>query len=76
MSREERQEALERLGLTETELGYVLTVEGFRRASRRAVELRAGGDPEAAEMLALDPSDERRWEIAKAIQLDALSREG
>lgn len=48
---EERQEALERHGLTEGPDGFELTVRGFQRASRRALALRneggRGGGPDA-----------------------------
>lgn len=70
-----RQEALERHGLVETPDGIELTLSGLQRASKRAVDLRAQGDPEAASALALEPSDPRRWQFMRCLALDAFSRE-
>lgn len=73
--REECQEALERHGLTETPDGLALTLGGFHKASRRALDLRQQGDPEAVRMLALEPSDPLRWEYARCIQIEAFTTE-
>jgi hypothetical protein len=70
-----RQEALRRHGLTETQDGFALTAQGFQRASRRALDLRKQGDTEAAQILALAPSDPRRWEFARCIQIEAFTAE-
>ncbi|MET8185701.1 hypothetical protein ABZV15_07875 [Streptomyces sp. NPDC005246] len=75
MSPEERQEALERHGLTETQDGFVLSLRGFQRAARRALELRKQGDQEAVRMLALPPDDPLRWEYALCIQIEAFRDE-
>ncbi|MEU8588369.1 hypothetical protein AB0C59_15430 [Streptomyces sp. NPDC048664] len=75
MNPEARQEALSRHGLTETEEGFELTAQGFQRASGRALELRQQGDPEAVQMLALDPDDPLRWEYCRRIQMEAYTNE-
>ncbi|MFD0210840.1 hypothetical protein ACFVH9_17305 [Streptomyces hirsutus] len=75
MSTEERQEALSRHGLVETEDGFELTLAGFRKASRRALDFRKQGDPEAARMLALGPSDPLRWEYARCLAIDSFTAE-
>jgi hypothetical protein len=75
MNSEARQDALRRHGLTETQDGFELTAEGFRKASTRALDLRKRGDPEAERMLVLSPEDPRRWEYARCIQIDAYTAE-
>jgi hypothetical protein len=75
MSPDARQGALQRHGLTETQDGFALTAQGFQRASRRALDLRKQGDPEAARMLALPSDDPLRWEYARCIQIDAFTTE-
>ncbi|MEV5429086.1 hypothetical protein [Streptomyces sp. NPDC052701] len=69
------QEALERYGLTETSDGFALTLKGFQRASRRALDLRKQGDPEAIRVLALPPDDPLRWEYARCLQIDSFVSE-
>ncbi|WP_448319257.1 hypothetical protein [Streptomyces sp. CO7] len=71
-----RHAELERCGLTETEDGLDITLWGYQSAMRRAQELRAQGNEEAARVLALSPEDPLRWEYARCIQLDALTRDG
>ncbi|MBZ6258904.1 hypothetical protein KVH22_25645 [Streptomyces olivaceus] len=68
-------EALRRHGLTETEDGFALTVQGFQKGSRRALALRDQGDPEAIRMLSLAPEDPARWEYCRCIQIDAFTAE-
>ncbi|WP_371538426.1 hypothetical protein OG210_21990 [Streptomyces sp. NBC_00466] len=75
MTPEERQEALRRHGLTETQDGYALSLRGFQKAARRALDLRKLGDLEAARMLALSPEDSLRWEYARCLQIDAFTSE-
>ncbi|MGW3734746.1 hypothetical protein [Streptomyces sp. NPDC005148] len=74
-SPEERQEALEEHGLTETQDGFVLSLRGFQKAAQRARALRDQGDQEAARMLALGPDDPVRWEYSRCIQIDSFSSE-
>jgi hypothetical protein len=66
---------LARHGLTETQDGFALTAQGFQRASRRALDLRKQGDPEATRILALPSDDPLRWEYARCIQIDAFTIE-
>ncbi|MFJ3359553.1 hypothetical protein [Streptomyces anthocyanicus] len=73
MNPEARQEALTRYGLTEIEDGFEMTLVGFQQASRRALELRGQGDPEATRMLSLSPEDPLRWEYCRCIQIDAFT---
>ncbi|MFE9865895.1 hypothetical protein ACFYPZ_24675 [Streptomyces sp. NPDC005506] len=75
MSPEERQEALEEHGLTETQDGFVLSLRGFQKAAQRAWALRDEGDEEASRMLALDPDDPLRWEYSRCLQIEAFSSE-
>jgi hypothetical protein len=77
MSPDARQGALQRHGLKETQDGdgFALTVRGFQRASRRALDLRKQGDPETARILALPSDDPLRWEYARCIQIDAFTAE-
>ncbi|MET9051777.1 hypothetical protein ABZW50_11565 [Streptomyces bacillaris] len=70
-----RQGALQRHGLTETQDGFTVTLEGFQRATERARGLRAQGNQEAARMLALGTADPVRWEYAKGLQIETFSRE-
>jgi hypothetical protein len=70
-----RQEALERHGLEESPDGFQMTLRGFRAASRRALDLRKQGDPEAARILALPSDDPLRWEFARCIQIEAFTAE-
>ncbi|GAA5078756.1 hypothetical protein [Streptomyces similanensis] len=73
--REERQEALSRHGLTETQDGFELTAEGFLKASRRALGLRRQDDQEAIRILALPSDDPLRWEYCRCIQIEAYTDE-
>ncbi|MFE0451624.1 hypothetical protein ACFW2D_10085 [Streptomyces sp. NPDC058914] len=75
MSNGARQEALSRHGLVETEDGYELTLAGFRRASKRAQDLRKQGDPEADRILALPSDDPLRWEFCRCLAIDAFTTE-
>ncbi|ROP53306.1 hypothetical protein [Streptomyces sp. PanSC9] len=75
MNPEARQEALKRRGLTETQDGFELTVQGFQKASRRAQDLRKHGDAEAVRTLALSPEDPLRWEYCRCIQIEAFTAE-
>ncbi|MEV1096454.1 hypothetical protein AB0I87_13415 [Streptomyces sp. NPDC049952] len=75
MSPEDRQEALERHGLTEEPDGYVLSLRGFQAGMRAARALRDQGNEEAIRMMALDASDPLRWEYARAIQISSFSTE-
>ncbi|MDW4902903.1 hypothetical protein RB625_31260 [Streptomyces californicus] len=75
MTREARQEALERHGLVESGDGFTVTLKGFQKAAERARGLRAQGNQEAALMLALEPSDPVRWEYARCLQIDTFSTE-
>ncbi|NEA52001.1 hypothetical protein [Streptomyces sp. SID10815] len=75
MNPEARQEALRYHGLVESKDGLALTVQGFRKASRRALELREQGDPEAVRMFTLDPGDPLRWEYCRCIQIEAYTDE-
>ncbi|MGW3499332.1 hypothetical protein ACWDMY_01120 [Streptomyces globisporus] len=75
MTRERREAALRRHGLTETQDGFTVTLAGFQKAAERARGLRAQGNQEAARMLALGTTDPVRWEHAKCLQIDAFSKE-
>jgi hypothetical protein len=61
--------------LVETKDGFALTVQGFQKASRRALALRGQGDPEAVRMLALSPEDPRRWEFCRCLAIEAFTNE-
>ncbi|MFJ8507734.1 hypothetical protein [Streptomyces avermitilis] len=75
MSPEERQEALERHGLTEGPDGFDITLRGLQKALKRALTLRGEGNEEAARMLALSPEDPLRWEYCRCLQIEAFSAE-
>ncbi|WP_328683174.1 hypothetical protein [Streptomyces sp. NBC_00343] len=75
MTREARQEVLERHGLVESGDGFTVTLKGFQRAARRARDLRAQGNEEAARMVALSPDHPLRWEFARCLQIEAFSNE-
>jgi hypothetical protein len=71
---EQRQALLREFGLTEDADGCLgLTIRGLQQGTRRAYELRAEGNRECAEILALDAADERRARLALGIQADAFS---
>ncbi|MFF3558939.1 hypothetical protein ACFYXS_02705 [Streptomyces sp. NPDC002574] len=56
--------------MTETPDGLDVTLRGYQRAMRRALELRAEGNEEAARMLSLAADDPARWEYARCVQLE------
>lgn len=74
-TREERQEALDRHGLTESQDGFEVTLRGLQTALKRALALRDEGGEEAARMLALSPEDPFRWEYCRCIQIEAFHAE-
>lgn len=74
MSAGERQELLAEYGLTEEPSGgYGLTPRSLQQGLSRAHTLRKQGDAECAEILALDPADERRAQLALNLQIEAFS---
>ncbi|MFD7858536.1 hypothetical protein ACFV6B_30290 [Streptomyces microflavus] len=75
MTQARREAALLRHGLTETQGGFTVTLEGFQKAAERALGLRAQGNQEATRMLALGTTDPVRWEYARCLQIDAFSTE-
>lgn len=72
MTPEERRALLAEYGLTEDQHGFGLVLRGLQRGLRRAYELRGQGNAECAEILALDAADERRAQLALALQIEAL----
>jgi hypothetical protein len=75
MTREARQEVLERHGLVESGDGFTVTLKGFQRAAQRARDLRAQGNQEAARTLALSPDHPLRWEYARCLQIEAFTND-
>lgn len=74
MTANERQALLVEYGLTEDEHGsFGLTLRGLQQGLRRAYKLRELGHAECTAILALDASDERRAQLALALQIEALS---
>ncbi|MET9510787.1 hypothetical protein ABZX62_20395 [Streptomyces flavidovirens] len=76
MTPEEFQEALESLGLVETERGFQLTARGLQKGTQRAHALAKRGDRECAAILALGADHPRRAELALHVQIDLFSRSG
>jgi hypothetical protein len=70
----ERQELLAEYGLTEEPSGgYGLTPRSLQQGLSRAYKLRGEGSVECREVLALDPADERRAQLALNLQIEAFS---
>jgi hypothetical protein len=70
----ERQELLAEYGLTEDPSGgYGLTLAALQQGLSRAHTLRKQGNVECREILALDPADERRAQLALNLQIEAFS---
>jgi hypothetical protein len=70
---EARQELLAEYGLTEDGDGFGLTPRSLQQGLSRAYKLRGEGNAECAEILALDPADERRAQLALNLQIEAFS---